>query len=142
MNQKTKNILIATIAAIILIAAISYYFYLQGKKGITIQYNPGELPGDPGSGTQYGASNNDIKSLAQSLYDDMKGLNYFGHDMAPYQKALTYGDGDLIKLYNTFNSNYQKESGQTLAAWIDSEKYYNNEVTDTLLNRFAKLNLI
>lgn len=142
--SKTKLYIIA--GAVVLIVALMVFFYFRGKKkgesGITIQYDPGQLPGNPQSGSTQGASNDDIKLLATQLFQDMDGFNFLGHDMTPYQKALTYNDSDLVKLYNAFNAKYQQDSGQTLAQWLDNESFYNNEVTDALLQRFSKLNLI
>src|SRR5574343_164625 len=138
LTKKEKIILISIGAAIIIIAAVAFYFFKQGKKTTSIQYGPGEVPGNPGSGSQLGASNEEIKKIATGLYDDMDGFNWNGHDMEPYKAALLLNDNDIIKLYNAFNTMYQPESGQTLTAWIENEKFYNNEVTDTLTSKLKK----
>lgn len=134
-----KNIVIIVIVAVLLLGAIGFYFYKQGKKTVSIQYGAGELPGSQGS--QLGASNEEIKKIANALFDDMDGFNWNGHDMEPYKAALLLSDNDIIKLYNAFNIMYQVQSGQTLTGWIENEKFYNNEVTDTLTARLKKLNL-
>lgn len=141
MDKKQKTYLFIAIGALVLITIIAVYFYLQGKKTVSIQYTPGELPGNPGSGTGTSASNNEIKVLAGKLYDDMNGLNLLGHNMEPYMDALILSDNDLIKLYNTFNTLYQAKTGQTLYEWIDNEKFYENDITDSLLLKMQKLNL-
>jgi len=138
----TKVHIYIAIGVLVLLAVLSFYFYRRGKKQVTIQVAPGELPGNPGSGTQYGASNDEIKTIARELFEDMDGYNWSGHNMAPYNRALLLNDSDLVKLYNTFNTLHQTDSGQTLTAWIDNEKYFDNEIPDALLTRFAKLNLI
>lgn len=133
------------IAVLVIIVALSFYFYKKGKKTTSIQYLPGDLPyGNSGNGSNQttGASNSEIKSIAQSMFADMDGFNIWGHDIEPYQRASTLSDTDFVKLYNTFNALYQTESGETLTQWLVNEKFYNNEVTDSLITRCAKLNLI
>jgi hypothetical protein len=124
-----------------MLTALGYYFYRQGKKTVTLQALPNDLPGNPGS-VSAGASNNEIKLIAQQLYDDMDGYNFAGHNYDPYNRAITLSDTDLVKLYNTFNSLYQADSKETLKQWIESESYYSNDLPDALLARFAKLNLM
>lgn len=141
MSKQNKTYLFIGIGIILVIGIVATVFYFKGKKQVTLQYTPGQLPGNPGSGTTYGASNDELKTLAQDLKDEMTGLNLLGHDMEPYKRALVLNDTDLIKLYNTFNTLYQKESGSTLYQWIDDEKFSDHSVTDTLLNKMAKLNL-
>jgi hypothetical protein len=143
---KKMWIVIAVIAAVIIVAIIAYLFYRKGKKQVSTQYAPNDLPyGSPGNGAGQsgGASNSEIKQIANDMHDDMSGLNLFtGHDMEPYQRALVLSDTDFVRLYNTFNGLYQADSGETMTQWIDNEKFYNNEITDTILSRCAKLNLI
>lgn len=139
MSKQQKTYLYIAIAVILIIGIVAAVFYFKGKKQVTLQYTPGELPGS--TGTNYGASNDEIKTIAQSMYDDMNGLNLLGHNMDSYKRALVLNDADLIKLYNAFNIAYQSEGEGTLYEWIDDEKFSDNTVTDTLLNKMAKLNL-
>jgi hypothetical protein len=140
----TKVHIYIAIGILLFLVALGYYFYRQGKKGITIQALPFDQPTNPSTGATQGAPTNDnqIKVLAGSLYSDMEGFNYGGHDYAPYNEAITLSDTDLVKLYNVFNTLYQVKSGQTLKQWIESENYYYADVPNSLLKRFAKLNLI
>jgi hypothetical protein len=141
MSKQAKIYLYIGIGVVLLIGIVAAIFYFKGKNQVTLQYSPGELPGNPGSGTQYGASNNELKTLSQDLYDEMNGYNILGHDMGPYKRAVYLNDNDLIKLYNTFNTMFQKESDQTLYEWIDNEKFNSHDITDALLAKMAKLNL-
>lgn len=133
------TLIIIAVAVIILLVVLGWYMYRQGKKQVTLQYLPGELPGNPGSGNLSGASNDEIKAIANALYEDMSGFNLFGHKQAPYNSANLLNDTDLIKLYNTFNSLYQKESKQTLTQWIDNESGI-GVAGSTLIARLKKLN--
>lgn len=136
----TKTHMYIAIAVLVLLVALGFYFYKQGTKKVTLQSLPNELPGNPGS-VNSGASNDEIKLLAEALFNDMDGYNFTGHDYEPYNKALTLSDTDLVKLYNTFNTLHQKDSGETLTQWIINEQYNYYNIPDLVLARFAKLNL-
>lgn len=135
-----KKVIYIGIAVVLFLSILGWYFYRQGKKTVTLQSLPGELPGNPGSGNTNGASNDEIKNVANGLYSDMAGPNVLGHNYEPYNKAVLFNDTDIVKLYNTFNSLYQKDSGQTLTEWVQGEYYYFPDVPGTLLNRLKKLN--
>lgn len=134
------------IAGIVLAAliALGIFFYRRGKKQVTLQYGPGELPGNPGSGAAIGASNDDIKKIANDLYADMKGFAWMGHDYEPYADALRLNDTDLIKLYNTFNTLYQNDTSDhdTLTRWIAKERYADTTLPDLLISKLKKLNCL
>jgi hypothetical protein len=139
--SKTQIYIIGGI--LLFLFALGYFFYRKGKSQVTLQYGPGELPGNPSSGTQLGASNEEIKKIAGDLYNDMEGLNILGHSLGPYKAAILLNDNDIIKLYNTFNAQYQKSSGQTLTQWIESEAFSSTFEAPayTLHDRLRKLNL-
>jgi len=125
---------------LLFLVLLGWYFYRQGKKQVTLQYLPGELPGNETSGNVVGASNDEIKRIVNGLYSDMSGLNLTGHTHDPYNAAVLLNDADLVKVYNTFNTLYQEESGETLTEWIASESYVYPEIPGTLLARLRKLN--
>jgi len=131
---------IISIVVLVLLIALGWYFYRQGKKQVTLQSLPGELPGNPQSGNFTGASNDEIKAIANDMYNDMKGFNGLGHNMAPYDRAVLLNDADIVKLYNTFNAMYQKDSGETLTEWISSEQFYNGTNPYNIIQRLKKLN--
>lgn len=143
----TKIYLYIAAAILVLIIILSVFFYFKGKKKgssqTSIQYLPGDLPyGTPNQpGATTGASNSTIKSIAERLHQDMDGFNIWGHDMQPYQDAIILSDTDFVKLYNTYNGLYQSSSGETLTQWIENEKFWENDITDAMLNRLAQLNL-
>jgi hypothetical protein len=138
MDKKKKIYIYVAVGLGLLLVGIGAWLYHQGTKKTTLQ-DPSSLPGSTGGGS--GASNDELKVLAEELYNDMNGYNWNGHDMSFYKKALTLNDTDLIKLYNAYNSLYQKSSGQTLVEWIDNEKFWDTSITDTLLAKMSKLNL-
>lgn len=142
MRLSSKHIYIA-IAVLALLIAIGFYFYRQGKKKTAVQYAPEDLPGNPGS-QNVGASNDEIKAVANGLYLEMKGLNVFGHNMDFYKRALIYSDTDIVKLYNTFNTLFQSDSGQTLTAWLENELFSSTFESQaiTLMERLKKLNCL
>ena len=137
--MKKKQIIIVIIVAVVLIAGATWFYY-KGKSKVTLQYLPGELPGNPGSGNANGASNDEIKSIANDLYTDMNGFNLMGHSYSPYYAANKLNDSDIVKLYNTFNTLYQKESAATLTQWLNSESFYDGTAPYLLTQRLLKLN--
>lgn len=135
------TVVIITIVVILLLVGLGIYFYRQGKKKVTLQSLPGELPGNPGSGSTTGASNDEIKNVANSLFKDMDGFNVFGHNQAPYDQANLLNDTDTIKLYNAFNTLYQPDSGETLTSWLQNEQGL-GVAGATLIAKLKKLNCL
>jgi len=138
----TKTHIWIAVTVLILLVGLAYFFYRKGKKTVSIQTLPSDLPGDVSGGTAVaGASNDQIKLVANGLFTDMDGYNWSGHNYEPYNQAIAFSDTDLVKLYNAFNTLYQADSGQTLKQWIESESYAFADIPQSLLARFAKLNL-
>lgn len=141
----TKLHIYIAIGVLLFLVALGWYFYRQGKKGITIQTLPTDTTTNPTTGTvNTGSSNTEIKEVADGLYNEMAGLNFLGHKMEFYKRALLYSDTDLVRLYNMFNTIYQTNTGETLVKWIENEEYssiFENEAY-ILLARLKKLNLI
>lgn len=134
--------IVIIITVLLLLIILLWYFYKQGKKQVTLQYLPGELPGNASSGNTTGASNDEIKNLANALYTEMDGWNLmFGHNLGPYNQANLLNDSDIVKLYNTFNALYQKESGETLTQWLKNEQML-GQPGATLIARLQKLNCL
>ncbi len=138
VSVSTKAIVISFIVIVILVAVL---FYIKGRKTVTIA----KLPTDPG-GNATAASEGEISRIATALYNDMNGFNwFFSHSTAPYSDALTLSDTDFVKLYNFFNTKYQKESGETLVGWMNAENVLPTDSIYTLMgqmnSRFGKLNL-
>lgn len=149
MTKENKIYLGIGIGVFILIVITAIYFYLMGKKknSTTVQqFDPNDLPyNDPSNSTNTGGvSNNEIKTIAVGLHDEMDGFNLLGHDMEYYDRALLLGNNDLIKLYNTFNALYQSDSGQTLTQWLDGEMFSSNFENSALVlkQRLKTLNML
>lgn len=138
----SKKYIIIAIVVLIILVALGLYFYKQGSKKTTLQYLPGELPGNPSSGNTVGASNDELKRLANAIYQDIDGYNILGHNNDPYNSAILLNDTDLIKLYNVYNALYQSENNETLTQALINEKFWENDVTDSLIARLQKLNSI
>lgn len=143
MKLSKTHIYIA-IAVLVFLVALSIYFYKQGKKTVSLQSLPGELPGNPSSGNVVGASNDEIKNVAQGLYNEMRGPNFLGHNMEFYKRALLFSDTDIIKLYNAFNAMYQADSQETLTQWLSGELFSSNleNEANVLIARLIKLNCL
>jgi len=142
MFKNNKHIIIISAVVLIILSFLLWWFYRQGKKTVTLQSLPNELPGNPQSNNVTGASNDEIKNIVNALYTDMKGYNIFGHNYQPYQAATLLNDSDIIKLYNAFNSLYQTASGQTLTSWISNEKFTEPNTPGLLVARLKKLNAL
>ncbi len=135
-----KKYIYISIGVLLFLVVLAIVFYKKGKNNVTLQSLPGELPGNPSSGNITGASNDEIKNIANQLYEDMSGFNGAGHNYEPYERAALLNDTDLIKLYNTFNTLYQKDSGETLTEWISNERYFNPGTPGLIISRLKKLN--
>ena len=139
MSDTKKYIIISTIVLVLLVV-LAYFFYKKGKKSITTQYLPGDLPGNPSSGSDTGASNSEIKALANELFNDIDGFNGLGHNNDVYNRVILLSDTDLVKLYNTFNTLYQQRLEETMTVAIDNEKFWENDIPDRIIERLRKLN--
>jgi hypothetical protein len=127
---------------VLLIAALVYYAYKQGKKQTTIA----PLPENDNPTGQTGETDENLSILATSLRDEMSGFNWSGHDVAPYKKAVLLSDIDFVRLYNIFNTKYQNTSGETLTSWFDSETFFvlgsaENSIYQAFSDNLSKLNL-
>jgi len=141
MKEDKKNLYIYG-GGVLLIAALVYYAYKQGKKQTTIA----PLPENDNPTGQTGETNENLAILATQLYDEMSGFNWSGHDVEPYKKAVLLSDIDFVRLYNIFNTKYQSTSGETLTGWFNSETFFvlgsaDNSIYQTFSDNLSKLNL-
>ncbi len=146
--MKLKSILIWAGIILLVLLIIGILLWHSAKKA-------GEAKGainisSPGTdSTATEISTADIRTLAQGIHDDMAGPN-ITHDIDLWNRVLVLSDNDFIKLYNEFDTDYQKDSGQTLKGWVASETAYYvpgigtqwGTTQNVLLNRMAKLNLV
>jgi len=142
MKLSPKQILIVIAIVFILLISIGVWFYLKGKKTVTIQKPPLDNPDPNNPNNPYSVSSGEITSIVSALHEDMDGFNYYGHNSEPYEKLNSLSDTDFVNTYNTFNTMYQVASGQTLKQWIESESYAFDDVTTSILDRMGRLNLI
>jgi len=143
-NKTTqKKLIVGGLIALTLLLSF-WYFYRQGKKTTTIAKLPTD---DPNTGNQSsGVGDSVISQISTDMYNDMKGLNWGSyHDETPFNSAMTLSDTDFVKLYNFFNTKYQKDSEATLTAWLNGEKAIPYSPFDSvkvvMLSRLGKLNL-
>lgn len=159
MDKKIKTYLIIGAIALVLLVSLLIYAYHAGKKTTSIapvvKDDPNAPANDP-TNNPAGVSDTDIKTLVEKLYKDMSGANVLGHDSQAYKDLLALSDTDFERVYNEFNSEYQKDSGQTFKGWINGEGGYGltdllpwpfsgnadfRALKDSTNQRFAKLNL-
>lgn len=138
--QNIKPWHIAIVVILIFLVLFGWYFYRQGKKTTSIQMLPNDLAGTPSGTGQIGASNDEIKTTATAIYNDIDGFNLTGHDNEPYERSVLYSNTDVVKLYNAFNTMYQNELKETLTQALIGEKFWENKTPDTLILRLQKLN--
>jgi hypothetical protein len=137
-----KEILYPIIGTAIFLGLAGFLLYRSGKKA-----GKGEKPSIivPEAQGQV-ESNETITALANSLYQDMNGLNWLGHTNKYYEQAMQLNDVDLLRLYDAFNSAYQPESKQTLTEWLDNEGAFSEpqfaEVANQLIDRLRKLKAV
>lgn len=149
-NGNTKRgTLILIVVVLALAIAIGLYFYFQGKKKGSNQTNVDISSPLNQDGSVPAASEQEIKQLAEDLYDDMKGAN-FVHTLTPWNKLNALSDSDFIKVNNNFNANYQAESEQSFKEWVENEStspwlssgnILFKSAKDTTLARMKKLNI-
>ena len=151
--SKTQIYLIIAGVALLIVIIIGIVIYRSGKKSglvagaINLSSPVNDNPNGAVTGPQ--ASVAELKTLAQTIHDDMDGGN-LTHNIDAWNRVLVLSDSDFIKLYNEFDFDFQKESGQTLRGWIESETSYYvpflgtqwGSTKDALLARMNKLNLV
>lgn len=148
MKDKKKILYITggILLTLLILGLIVYHF---GKKagGINLSTPVIDNPGNPSNNTTPSVSNIDINSLATALYEDMKGANLFGHNTNTWSALIILSDTDFVRTYNQFDTQYQKDSGQTMKQWVENEQYtivpYSqwDTIRNSVLKRMAKLNL-
>jgi len=138
----TKLKVIAVIIVVILIAAI--ILYRTGKKKGQSEgvINISKPPEDGGGKLTI----DEINVLVKSIYDDMAGVNFAGHDIETWKKILSLSNTDFVKVYNEFNNDYQVKSKESLKSWLQNESSYLQPqwdlVKQTVIERMNNLNLL
>ncbi len=150
LSTKTKIIIIGVILLIVLI--IGFLIFRAGRKKGSVNVSSPIIdnPGNPSQNNTVVIPTASLDMLAERIYDDMSGPNLTHNTDLWANEVLTLSDTDFARLYNSFNSRYQKDSEQTFAQWITNETDYYvpfagtqwGTIKNTLLARLSKLNLV
>ncbi len=134
--------IVAALLGIGLFALIYFSGKSAGKRAGGINLSSAVGP----DGSAPAASSAEVTQLAGKLYKDMEGGNFWGHNLEPWSDFLALSDADVIRVYNEFNTKYQKDSGQSLTKWVANESDTGIDAWDTvkptITQRLNKLKLI
>lgn len=145
--SSVKTWAIIAVVVLLLLVGLAWYFYSAGASKTKITPLTQDNPGSTSStNNPAGISDTDVKLLATQLYNELDSDHIFGHDETPYQSLLALSDTDFERVYNSFNTQYQTQAGETLAAYIQSEwgdwdDYQFGALQTSMEERFSKLNL-
>lgn len=137
-SSSKRGVIILAVVVLLIAIGIAVWFYFQGKKKGSEQTNLNLSSPLDSQGNAPGASDAEIRQLAQQLHDDMEGLNVFGHDETVWNNFMALNDADIIKLNNRFNSEYQAESEESFVEWVSNES---GDLPEQAMVRLKKLNL-
>jgi len=145
LTGTTKYLVIGGVV-LVLILGVGLLIYFSGKsagkKKSTLNLSSGAGAG----GEAPTISESEVRTLAQKLFSDMEGANFWGHNADAWNSFLSLSDTDVTRVYNEFNSKYQKETSQSLVQWVESETTTGLDSWDSIKpivqQRFAKLKLI
>lgn len=137
-GSSKRGVIIIAVVVLLIAIGIAVWFYFQGKQKGSEQTNLNLSSPLDSQGNAPSASDAEIRQLAQQLYEDMDGLNVFGHDETVWNNFMALNDADIIKLNNRFNSEYQAESGESFVEWVDNES---GDLPEQAMVRLKKLNL-
>jgi hypothetical protein len=116
--EKFKVYLYSGIAVVVIVVVI----YLWGKS-VGAKVNTTTLPNDTAWGkTLTQAESAQVAALADSLYNDMKGVNawpFAQHENKPYEDLSGLSDTLLVAVSNQFSTRY----GDTLVSWLEAEYF-------------------
>lgn len=153
----TRQTLIAIGVVLFLLLIVGLVVYFAGKSKGKLQStinlsNP--VIDNPYDQNNQGnvTSTAEVKQLSEAIYNDMNGSNVVNHDIDTWNRVLSLSDTDFIRVYNEFDTAHQKDSGQSLAQWVNNETAYTlgnlfgtnfgwSNVKDIVLKRMARLNL-
>ena len=121
MKKVNYNIVIVSAVIVFIVIAILIIFLKKNKKSSKNVILPKSLKGQVTEAEEAEAT-----ALAAKLYQDMKGLNVFGHNMALYKELNNKDDRMLAIIAATFESNYNG----SLAEWLANESFLWGELRD------------
>jgi hypothetical protein len=144
LSAKAKWIIAGIILLILL--TIAFFIYRAGKKkgGVNVSKPLVDNPNNTSNNNIPAASNSEITSVAESIFNDMKGLNWLGHNIDLWNtRVLTMSDTDFSRLYDEYNKSHQVESGLTMRQWVSEETDQDPkwlQIKEAVLIRMNKLN--
>ena len=137
MKFSSKQIVVISVGVIVLLI-ILYFAYRYGKKTNPSHTKVGEdVYGTPLTEEEKVY----LESLADSLYSDMDGLNFAGHEDLIYQNLANLSDSHLVVVSNVFNAKYQKGE-ETFLQWLKNENFSwdsftNQDIVDVVISRLV-----
>lgn len=134
------TIVIIGIVVLVLLIALGWYFYHQGKKNalppeVKLQEGTDAIP--------KGWTPIELTNELHRVMDENFTLT--GTKDKAWQKLIDLPTDDMVRsVYNAFNQLYFKDGSGTLTQWINDENYYDytSGVKQKALDRLSKLNLI
>ena len=121
MTKINYNIIIVSTVIVFIAIVVLVIFLKKNKKDNKTVVLPKSLEGQITD-----AEKQEATSLCAKLYEDMKGLNIFGHNMALYTELNNKDDRMLAIIAATFESNYDG----SLAEWLANESFLWGELRD------------
>lgn len=114
-----KNAIYAVVAVVVI--GLLVFIYFIGRRTAKMKIEQVPIPDDqPGGSVLTPQDNSKVRSISQSLHDDMKGLN-ITHQTDPYEAFLAANDSVFVAVYNDFNNLFSGENKGTLRDWIKDE---------------------
>lgn len=139
-NKVNYNIIIiSTVVALITVVILVIFLKKNKKNKVKAIVAPIDDKAFEGQNISKDVSDK-AAAMAARLYEDMKGFNWLGHDNSIYEDLNQFSDHELSVVYYCFNSNYGEN--ETLTQWLINENFRVHNLTDSIILRLQKLNLI
>ena len=136
--KEQRKVMIAGIITLVVIAVIILVVVLIIKRKKAVKSVP--LPSETNWGQSLTINEQaDIIRISDGLYQEMKGVAIFGHDMDIYKEYLNTSDRVFVGVANYFYEKYG--GGKNLANWIKEEVFIVNSIPNAILARLLKFNI-
>jgi hypothetical protein len=152
LSDKQKMYLI--IGVVVSILVIGILIYKSGKKKGSVEQAalPDDMPILSASGAKIGTLTTDqaktVRELSQKLFTEIDSWGTVNDE--PFKQLVELSDTLFVAVYNDYSKNYYSKTKKTLAQSISglySLGSYStvtvgtSQLKETIMNRFAKLNL-
>lgn len=136
--KEQRKVMIAGIITLVVIAVIILVVVLIIKRQKAVKSVP--LPSETNWGQSLTINEQaDIIRISDGLYQEMKGVAIFGHNMDIYKEYLNTSDRVFVGVANYFYEKYG--GGKNLANWIKEEVFIVNSIPNAILARLLKFNI-